>query len=98
MDERNTTRETATDAGASGDKQPKQRRAEIAFAPGMRVRLNGTPVKTTLTSSFGSIVAVEEWGTAIVYLDSPATFHNDDGTARQLDEIRVLTFNLAPIK
>lgn len=67
------------------------------LSPGMRVRLDGAPINTTLTSSTGKIVAEDLWDTYIVRLDSPAIYHNEDGTEQRLDEIRVLSFNLMPI-
>lgn len=71
--------------------------ADVAFSPGMRVRLDGAPINTTLTTSLGTVIAEDRWDTYIVRLDSPAIYHNADGTEQRLDEIRVLSFNLMPI-
>lgn len=68
-----------------------------ALFAGMRVRLDGAPMHTTLTTPLGTIVAEDSWDTYIVHLDSPAIYHAEDGTERRLDEIRVLSFNLLPI-
>jgi hypothetical protein len=68
-----------------------------ALSPGMRVRLDGAPINTTLTTPIGTIVAEDPWDAYIVRLDSPAVYRNADGTEQRLDEIRVLSFNLMPI-
>ncbi len=67
------------------------------LSAGMRVRLDGAPIKRTLATPLGTIITEAPWGTYIVRLDSPATDHNGDGTNQQLTEIRVLGFNLLPI-
>jgi len=67
------------------------------LSPGMRVRLDGAPINTTLTTSLGTFVAEDQWDTYIVRLDLPAVYHNDDGTDKKLDKIRVLSFNLTSI-
>jgi hypothetical protein len=68
-----------------------------AFSPGMRVRLDGAPINTTLTTPVGTIIAEDAWDTSIIHLDSPAIYHNEDGTERSLAELRVLSFNLTPL-
>lgn len=68
-----------------------------ALTLGMRVRLDGAPINTTLATSLGTVVAEDQWDTFVVRLDSPAIYHNDDGTEQRLDEIRVLSFNVTPI-
>lgn len=68
-----------------------------ALSPGMRVRLDGAPINTTLTTPLGMVVSADRWDTYIVRLDSPAMYHNKDETAQRLDEIRILSFNLIPI-
>lgn len=70
---------------------------DVAFSPGMRVRLDGAPINTTLTTSLGTIVAEGQWDTYIVRLDAPAVYRNDDGTEQRMDEVRVLHFNLTPL-
>ncbi len=65
---------------------------------GMRVRFSGTPFRTTLTSPTGTIIEVEEWGTVIVKLDSPAIYTDDDGSEEVLEEVRELPFNLIPLQ
>ena len=67
------------------------------FSPGMRVRLDGAPINTTLTTPVGTIIAEDAWDTYIIHLDSPAIYHNEDGTERSLTELRVLSFNLTPL-
>jgi hypothetical protein len=68
-----------------------------ALSLGMRVRLDGAPINTTLTTPVGTIVAEDRWDTYIVRLDLPAVYRNEDGTEQSLDEIRVISFNLMPI-
>ncbi len=58
-----------------------------ALAPGMRVRLDGAPINTTLTSPIGTVVVEHPWDTYHMHLDSPAIYHNDDGTEQRLNEI-----------
>jgi len=70
---------------------------DSALSPGMRVRLDGAPINTTLTTPLGTVVSEDQWDTYIIRLDSPAVYHNEDGTDKRLDEIRVLSFNLTPI-
>lgn len=96
MDERDHPAETMTAPDSQPNKEQMNRHADAMLVRGMRVRLDGTPINTTLATPFGKIVAEEEWGTYLVHLDSPATYHNDDGTNSQIDEIRVLAFNLSP--
>lgn len=86
------------------NRSPEERRLSIApddldpvLSPGMRVRLNGAPTNTTLTTPLGTVVSEDRWDTYIVHLDSPAIYHNEDGTEQRLDEIRTLSFNLIPI-
>lgn len=67
------------------------------LAPGVRVRLDSAPPNMTLTTSLGIVVAEDKWDTYIVHLDTPAIYHNDDGTEQRLAEVRVLHFNLTPI-
>lgn len=71
---------------------------EAAFSPGMRVILDGAPINTRLTSPVGTVVAEDQWDTYIVRLDSPAIYRNDDGTEQRLTELRILSFNLTPLK
>jgi hypothetical protein len=61
------------------------------------VRLDGAPINTTLTTPVGTIIAEDAWDTSIIHLDSPAIYHNEDGTERSLAELRVLSFNLTPL-
>ncbi len=86
------------------NRSPEERHLPVApddrdpvLSPGMRVRLDGAPINTTLTTSLGTVVAEDQWDTYIVRLDIPAIYHNDDGTDKSLGEIRVLSFNLTPI-
>ena len=88
----------------SVNRSPEERRMSVApddlnvvLSPGMRVRLDGAPINTTLATPLGIIVAEDQWDTYIVRLDVPAIYRNDDGTEQRLDEIRVLSFNLTPI-
>ncbi len=77
------------------NRSAKERR--LSVTPDMRVRLDGAPINTTLATSLGTVIAEDQWDTYIVRLDRPAIYHTDDGTDKRLDEIRVLSFNLAPI-
>jgi hypothetical protein len=72
--------------------------AESSLHVGMRVRFDGTPFRTRLTSPTGTVVAEEEWGTVIVRLDSPAIYTDDDGSEEVLEEVRELPFNLIPLQ
>ncbi|MDQ6833416.1 MAG: hypothetical protein M3008_08455 [Chloroflexota bacterium] len=86
------------------NRSPEERHLSIApddldsvLSPGMRVRLDGAPTNTTLTTPLGTVISEDRWDTYIVRLDIPAIYHNDDGTEQRLNEIRVLSFNLTPI-
>ncbi|MHB8644259.1 MAG: hypothetical protein ACYDAR_00560 [Thermomicrobiales bacterium] len=68
-----------------------------AITPGVRVRLDGAPPNTTLTTPLGTVISEDKWDTYIVHLDTPAIYRNDDGTEQRLAEVRVLRFNLTPI-
>lgn len=85
-------------------RSPDEQRLPVApndldpvLSPGMRVRLDGAPINTTLMTPLGTVVSEDRWDTYIVRLDIPAVYHNDDGIDKRLDEIRVLSFNLTPI-
>ncbi len=86
------------------NRSPEERRLSVApddldpvLSPGMRVRLDGAPINTTLTTPLGTVVAGDTWDTYIVRLDSPATYRIEDGTEQEFNEVRVLSFNLTPI-
>ncbi len=86
------------------NRSPEEQRLPVApndldpvLSPGMRVRLDGALINTVLTTPLGTVISEDQWDTYIVRLDSPAMYHNEDGTEQRLDEIRVLSFNLTPI-